>query len=165
MADILMTPPLAPVMSVHPNCRMIEKAGPTAIGANQVTELIATADNAYGLILHTFYTQVIQTGSPGNLAQSLIVAAASAPTDFTSKTNCLPIYRTFQSDKQDAIAAGGFAPMNFVNIHIPANWGMWQLANVVGSALDRNNMRLGVVFLTREEARRMRVITSTLNRS
>jgi len=99
------------------------------------------------MILLSFYTQVIQSGMPGNLAQSLVVAAETAPTDFTSKTKCFPLYRTFQSDKQTPIALGGFAPINVMAIRIPAGWGIWQVLNVVNAALDRNNMRFGVAFL------------------
>lgn len=126
---------------------MVEATGPTGIGSNQVTQIIAPASNTKGLILLNFYTQVIQAGSPGNSAQSLILASATAPTTFASKVNCFPIYRTFQSDKQDPIALGGFAPLNANAMQIPAGWGIWQICNVVGTALERNNMRLGVVFL------------------
>lgn len=132
---------------VPPDCQMVERAGPTAIGNNQVTQLVDPANNTNGIIIHSFYTQVIQTGAPGNLAQSLVLAAATAPTSFTSKANCLPIYRTFQNEKQDPIALGGFAPMNILHIEIPAGWGIWQILNVTGAELDRNNMRLGFVFL------------------
>lgn len=126
---------------------MIEVSGATAIGSNQVTQVISPILNIKGMILLSFYTQVIQTGSPGNLAQSLVMAAQTAPTDFSSKTKCFPIYRTFQSEKQSPVALGGFAPMNVMSVQLPSGWGIWQIATVVGAALDRNNMRLGVVFL------------------
>lgn len=135
------------LIRIPSTCRMIEVGGATAIGSNQVTQVISPGLNLNGMILLSFYTQVIQTGSPGNLAQSLVVSAETAPTDFTSKIRCFPIYRTFQSDKQTPIALGGFAPMNVTAIEIPAHWGVWQVANVVGATLDRNNMRLGIVFL------------------
>lgn len=135
------------LIRIPDNCQMVEVAGVTAIGSNQVTQVVAPADNLNGMILLSFYTQVIQTGSPGNTAQSLVLAARTAPTDFASKIRCFPIYRTFQSEKQSPIALGGFAPMNITAIQIPPNWGIWQIATVVGATLDRNNMRLGIVFL------------------
>lgn len=135
------------LINIPPGCEMIETAGPTSIGDNQVTQIIAPEDNARGLIILSLYTQVIQSGMPGNLAQSLIVAAATAPTNFSSKPNCFPVYRTFQSDKQAPIALGGFAPVNVNAIRISSGWGVWQILNVVNAALDRNNMRFGVVFL------------------
>lgn len=135
------------LIRIPDHCQMIEVTGATAIGSNQVTQVIAPADNLSGLILLSFYTQVIQTGAPGNLAQSLVMAAKTAPTNFTSKIRCFPIYRTYQSEKQSPIALGGFAPMNITAIQIPGGWGIWQIATVVGAVLDRNNMRLGIVFL------------------
>jgi hypothetical protein len=135
------------ILNIPSECQMIEAAGPTAIGSNQVTALVPPGQNINGLILLSLYTQVIQTGSPGNLAQSLIMAAATAPVDFASKVRCFPIYRTFQSEKQSPVALGGFAPMNVAAIQIPARWGIWQVLNVVGAALDRNNMRAGIVIL------------------
>ena len=114
---------------------------------NQVTQIIAPVDNPRGLVLLNFYTQVIQAGSPGNSVQSLVLASDSAPASFTSKLKCFPIYRTFQSDKQDPIALGGFAPMNVMAVHIPIGWGLWQVLTVAGATLARNNVRIGVVFL------------------
>jgi len=134
------------LIGIPPECQMIEVAGSTAIGANQVTEVVSPSQNVRGLVILNFYTQVIQTGSPGNLAQSLIMAAATAPTNFASKTNCFPIYRTFQSEKQSPVALGGFAPMNVAAIQLPPGWGIWQVLTVTGAILDRNNMRFGVVF-------------------
>jgi hypothetical protein len=136
-----------PFIIIPASCEMREAPGATAIGANQVTQVIAPSSNENGMVLHSFYTQVIQTGAPGNLAQSLVVAALTAPTSFASKLNCFPIYRTFQSEKQDAVALGGFAPVNIMSVQIPAGWGIWQLVNVVGAVLERNNMRFGVNFL------------------
>lgn len=153
MQDLVMAPHPMPLISIHPRCQMVEKAGPTSIGSNQIAEIVAPADNEHGLILYTLYTQVIQTGSPGNTAQSLFVAAATAPTSFASKGNCLPIYRTFQNDKQEPISLAGYGPINVINAHIPANWGIWQIVNVAGATLDRNNMRLGLVLLNEDESR------------
>jgi hypothetical protein len=135
------------ILNIPSECQMIELAGPTGIGSNQVTALVPPGQNINGLILLSLYTQVIQTGSPGNLAQSLMMAAATAPVDFASKTRCFPIYRTFQSEKQSPVALGGFAPLNVTAIQIPPKWGIWQVLNVVGAALDRNNMRIGAVIL------------------
>ena len=134
------------IIVIPPECEMIEVAGPTAVGANQVTQVISPLQNVRGLVILNFYTQVIQAGAPGNSAQSLVMAAATAPTNFESKANCYPIYRTFQSDKQDPIALGGFAPMNVMAVQIPPGWGIWQVATIVGTALDRNNMRFGMVL-------------------
>jgi len=135
------------ILNIPAECQMIELAGPTGIGSNQVTALVPPGQNISGIVLLSLYTQVIQTGMPGNLAQSLIMAAATAPMDFASKTRCFPIYRTFQSEKQSPVALGGFAPVNVTAIQIPARWGIWQVLNVVGAALDRNNMRIGAVIL------------------
>ncbi len=126
--------------------QMITVAGATAQGTNVVTQCIAPSSNINGLRLLSFYTQVIQTGAPGNLAQSLVLAALTAPIDFANKLNCFPIYRTFQDDKQSPIALGGFAPMNIMAIDIPAGWGIWQVVNIVGADLTRNNMRFGASF-------------------
>ena len=98
------------LIRVPPECKMIEQAGATAIGSNQVTEVVAKSANARGLILLSLYTQVIQVAGPGNVAQSLIMSAESAPTDFADKDNCFPIYRTYQSDRQDLVAQGGLPP-------------------------------------------------------
>lgn len=126
---------------------MRQVAGPTIVGANQITPLVLPADNVKGLILLSFYTQVIQGSTPGNVAQSLVLASNSAPVDFASKLKCFPLYRTFQSDKQSLVALGGFAPMNVINVQIPQGWGIWQVLSVTGDALSRNNMRLGLTFL------------------
>lgn len=126
--------------------QMITVPGPMAQGTNVVTQCIAPSSNTNGMRLLSFYTQVIQTGSPGNLAQSLVLASLTAPVDFANKLNCFPIYRTFQDEKQTPITLGGFAPMNILQIDIPAGWGIWQVVNIVGADLTRNNMRFGVSF-------------------
>jgi hypothetical protein len=126
---------------------MIEQAGPTIIGNNQVTQVVDPALNIKGMILKSFYTQVIQMGAPGNSVQTLLVASETAPTNFAGKLKCFPVFRTYQNDKQDPVTLAGYAPMNVCNISFPANWGIWQICTVVGSALDRNNMRLGIVIL------------------
>lgn len=126
--------------------QMITVAGPTAMGTNLVTQCIAPESNVRGFRILSFYTQVIQTSGPGNVAQSLVMAALTAPVDFSNKLNCFPIYRTFQDEKQTGVALGGFAPMNIVQIDIPAHWGVWQVANIAGADLTRNNMRFGLAF-------------------
>jgi hypothetical protein len=132
---------------IPPACQMISVAGPTAAGSNQVTQLVASASNPNGMRLITIYTQVIQNNNPNtNIAQSLIVAALTAPTDFNSKANCISIFRTYQDGMQTPVSLGGGSPTSIVNLELPAGWGIWQLLNVTGSALNRNNVRLAVVL-------------------
>ena len=123
-------------------------AGALVVFDAVVVPIATIAQNTNGIVLLSFYTQVIQAGMNGNLAQSLVLASPIAPNGFSSKANCFPIYRTFQSDKQSPIALGGFAPVNIMSVHILPGWGIWQVLTVVNSALDRNNMRLGIVFLS-----------------
>ena len=128
-------------------CQMISVAGPTAAGSNQVTQLVAPASNPNGMRLITIYTQVIQNNNPNtNIVQSLIVAAATAPVDFNSKVNCLSIFRTYQDGMQTPVALGGGSPAEIVNLELPSGWGIWQVLNVTGSALNRNNVRLALVL-------------------
>lgn len=134
-------------VQIHPESQMIEQSGPTTIGNNQVTLVLAAASNPRGFILNSFYTQVIQAGSPGNVAHSLVVVAATAPIDFSTKQNCFPLFRTYQNDKASPIALDGYAPMNICDIRFPANWGIWQICTVTGATLDRNNMRFGLTLL------------------
>jgi len=134
-----------PLVFVPSTTRMISVSG-ALTGTNVVTQCIAPSSNTNGLRILSFYTQVIQEAAGGNVAQSLVVAALTAPTDFLDKLNCFPIYRTFQNEKQSLVALGGFAPMNVIQIDIPANWGIWQIVNVTGTALTRNNMRFGFYF-------------------
>ncbi len=131
-------------IKINSNCQMIEQAGPTAIGSNQVTQVLAPTSNTKGFKLKSFYTQVVQASSSGNIAQSLIVCALTAPTSFVSKQNCFALYRTYQSDKYALVCLDGFAPANIYDIEFPANWGIWQICNVVGVTLDRNNMRFSL---------------------
>jgi hypothetical protein len=132
---------------VPSDCQMISVAGPTAAGNNQVTQLVAPALNLIGMRLISLYTQVIQANNPNtNIAQSLIVAAATAPVDFSSKANCVSIFRTYQDGMQTPVALGGGSPPAIVNLELPAGWGIWQLLNVTGTALARNNVRLALVL-------------------
>lgn len=129
------------------DCQMISVACPTTAGLNQVTQLVYPASNANGMRLITVYTQVIQNNNPNtNIVQSLIVAAATAPVDFNSKANCLSIFRTYQDGMQTPIALGGGSPAEIVNLELPAGWGIWQLLNITGTALNRNNVRLALVL-------------------
>lgn len=137
---------IATCLIIPANCQMLQVAGPTAMGDNQVTPVLAPSANPNGANIFSFYTQVIQASNPGNIAQSLVVAAKTAPTDFTSKLESFPIYRTFQDEKQSPQALGGFAPMNVGNIQIPAGWGIWQVVSVTGAILTRNNMRFGIAL-------------------
>ena len=126
---------------------MISLAGPTAAGSNQVTQIVDPASNMNGMRLITVYTQVIQNNNPNtNLAQSLIVAAATAPVDFSSKANCISIFRTYQDGMQTPVALGGGTPPAVVDLELPAGWGIWQILSVTGSALNRNNVRLALVM-------------------
>lgn len=134
-------------IAIPSNCQMVEMAGPTAVGSNQVTQLVDPSANTNGLVIYSFYTQVIQSEMPGDSAQSLVLAAATAPTSFVSKSNCFALYRTFQNEKQDLVALGGFAPMAVMHIEIPSGWGIWQVVTVAGQALSRNNMRLSLAYI------------------
>lgn len=132
---------------VPADCQMISVAGPTAAGSNQVTQLVAPPSNLNGMRLISLYTQVIQNNNPNtNIAQSLIVASATAPVNFESKTNCVSIFRTYQDGMQTPVALGGGSPPAIVNLELPAGWGIWQLLNVTGTALSRNNVRLALVL-------------------
>jgi hypothetical protein len=132
---------------VPSDCQMISVAGPTAAGLNQVTQLLAPALNLVGMRLISLYTQVIQNNNPNtNIAQSLIVAAATAPVNFENKNNCISIFRTYQDGMQTPVALGGGSPPVIVNLELPAGWGIWQLLNVTGTALARNNVRLALVL-------------------
>ena len=128
-------------------CQMVSVACPTTPGMNQVTQLVAGASNPNGMRLITLYTQTIQSNNPTtNLVQSLIVAAATAPTDFNNKSSCISIFRTYQDGLQTPVALGGGTPENIVNFELPAGWGIWQIASITGAALTRNNVRLALVL-------------------
>lgn len=132
---------------IIPNdCQMIEKSGEVSAGTNQVTQVVSINQNVNGIDIFSFYTQIIQAGAPGNICQSLLIAASSAPTNFASKLNAFPIFRTYQDEKQSPVALAGYAPFNAVNIRIPKNWGIWQIVSITGDTLLRNNMRMGLRF-------------------
>jgi hypothetical protein len=104
-------------------CRVDVIALPTAIGVNQVTQLLAPAANPRGTLIRHI-NESISAGAGGTIA-SFTVAATSAPAAIASIANAVQL---MQSTSSSTTATERDVPI--MNRRIPATWGVWNVTNV-----------------------------------
>lgn len=116
---------------ITPDCEVVSPALPTAIGADQVTVVLAPALNVSGVRVRSI-TKRVQAGA-GAFIASRLLGSLVAPAAFGAQSNALHLaHLTITNSAEDIFHAPA------LNRVIPAGWGLYNITTINTAAALAN---------------------------
>lgn len=125
-AGVTLLAPVSVADVIDPTCAIEVATLPTAIGVDQVTQILAPASNPRGVRLKQALLAL--TAGGGGTGSSWLIAAATAPVTVADKAAAIIL-----ASVASAAGVTARAELYQLNRTIPASWGVWNICTIGGA--------------------------------